>query len=67
MAVTLTGFLRGLTRTPETRDEEPIRDELYSVERLEQYAATLAAGAVDCFSMPIEFGLIEEILGRYAV
>ena len=26
----------------------------------------LAAGAVDCFSKPIEFGLIEEILGRYA-
>lgn len=25
----------------------------------------LAAGAVDCFSKPIEFGLIEEILGRY--
>src|ERR1044071_462795 len=44
MAVTLTGFLRGLTRTPEGRDEEPIRDELYSVERLEQHAATLAAG-----------------------
>jgi cyclic beta-1,2-glucan synthetase len=43
MAVTLKGLLRGLTRTPEARDEEPIRDELYSVERLEQYAATLAA------------------------
>ena len=41
--MTLKGFLRGLTRTPEARDEEPIRDELYSVERLEQYAATLAA------------------------
>jgi CheY-like chemotaxis protein len=26
----------------------------------------LAAGAVDCFSKPIEFGLLEEILGRYA-
>ncbi|HEX7312640.1 MAG TPA: glucoamylase family protein [Pyrinomonadaceae bacterium] len=35
--------MRGLTRKPEARDEEPIRDELYSVERLEQYAATLAA------------------------
>ncbi|MFL6332477.1 MAG: GH36-type glycosyl hydrolase domain-containing protein [Pyrinomonadaceae bacterium] len=35
--------MRGLTRTPEARDEEPIRDELFSVERLEQYAATLAA------------------------
>lgn len=27
----------------------------------------LAAGAVDCFSKPIEFGLLDEILGRYAV
>ncbi|HZT60529.1 MAG TPA: protein ndvB, partial [Pyrinomonadaceae bacterium] len=36
-------LIRGLTRTPETRDEEPIHDELYSVERLEQYAAALAA------------------------
>jgi two-component system, cell cycle response regulator DivK len=27
----------------------------------------LAAGAVDCFSKPIELGLLEEILGRYAV
>src|ERR1044072_1214295 len=43
MAVTLKGLLRGLARTPEARDEEPIRDELYSVERLEQYAAALAA------------------------
>ena len=43
MAVTLTGLLRGLTRTREARDEEPIRDELYSVERLEQYAVALAA------------------------
>ena len=43
MAATLTGLSRGLKRTPEARDEEPIRDELYSVERLEQYAATLAA------------------------
>ncbi|HEU4595677.1 MAG TPA: glucoamylase family protein [Pyrinomonadaceae bacterium] len=43
MAATLKGLLRGLTRAPEARDEEPIRDELYSVERLEQYAAALAA------------------------
>src|SRR5919107_418875 len=43
MATTLTGLSRGLKRAPEARDEEPIRDELYSVERLEQYAATLAA------------------------
>ncbi len=26
----------------------------------------LAAGAAECFSKPIEFGLLEEILGRYA-
>jgi cyclic beta-1,2-glucan synthetase len=30
-------------RATEARDELPIREELYSVERLEQYAATLAA------------------------
>ena len=27
----------------------------------------LAAGAIDCFSKPIDFPLLEEILGRYAV
>lgn len=26
----------------------------------------LAAGAIDCFSKPIEFGLLDAILGRYA-
>lgn len=26
----------------------------------------LAAGAIDCFSKPIEFGLLEELLDRYA-
>ncbi|HEX8150000.1 MAG TPA: response regulator [Pyrinomonadaceae bacterium] len=26
----------------------------------------LAAGAVDCFSKPIEFALLDDILGRYA-
>ncbi len=26
----------------------------------------LAAGAIDCFSKPIEFGLLDEILVRYA-
>ena len=26
----------------------------------------LSAGAVECFGKPIEFGLLEEILGRYA-
>ena len=30
-------------RATDARDELPIREELYSVERLEQYAATLAA------------------------
>jgi cyclic beta-1,2-glucan synthetase len=43
IAVTLKGLLRGLMRTPAAHDEEPIREELYSVERLEQYAAALAA------------------------
>ena len=28
-------------------------------------AEALAAGAADCFSKPIEFGLLDEILGRY--
>ncbi|MCA1594419.1 MAG: hypothetical protein LC754_17700, partial [Acidobacteria bacterium] len=37
-------FLFGRTRaSSDGRDELPIREELYSVERLEQYAATLAA------------------------
>jgi CheY-like chemotaxis protein len=27
----------------------------------------LAAGAIDCFSKPIEFALLDELLGRYAV
>src|ERR1044072_4843464 len=44
LAATLTRIMRGFTRTPEARDEEPIRDELFSVERLEQFASTLAAG-----------------------
>ena len=26
----------------------------------------IAAGAIDCFSKPIEFALLDEILGRYA-
>lgn len=26
----------------------------------------LAASAADCFNKPIEFGLLDEILGRYA-
>ncbi|MEK6303548.1 MAG: glucoamylase family protein [Acidobacteriota bacterium] len=40
-------FLKRFTRAPEHESyEEPIRDELFSVERLEQYAAELAAGHV---------------------
>ncbi|HWO02812.1 MAG TPA: glycosyl transferase, partial [Blastocatellia bacterium] len=35
---------QGKTRFRDTIDEEPIRDELFSVERLEQYAAELASG-----------------------
>jgi cyclic beta-1,2-glucan glucanotransferase len=35
-------FGRGV-QTPDPSNEEPIREELYSVERLEQYAASLAA------------------------
>ena len=42
-AATLARLIGGLMRKPEARDEEPIHDELYSVERLEQYAAALAA------------------------
>jgi cyclic beta-1,2-glucan synthetase len=42
-AATLARLIGGLTRKPEARDEEPIHNELYSVERLEQYAAALAA------------------------
>ena len=37
-------FIKKLTQAPEHQsDEEPIRDELFSVERLEQHAAELAA------------------------
>src|SRR5436305_7666980 len=39
----LTLLSRQVGRAAEARDELPIREELYSVERLEQYAATLAA------------------------
>src|SRR5918911_4130318 len=43
MAGVLAKFFGGLRRAKTAPDEEPIREELYSVERLEQYAATLAA------------------------
>jgi cyclic beta-1,2-glucan synthetase len=45
MSITpLLAFLFGRSRSAsEERDEPPIREELYSVERLEQYAATLAS------------------------
>ena len=42
-AVPIPGVFRRLVRAPKGRDEEPIREELYSVERLEQHAAHLAA------------------------
>src|SRR5918911_1345681 len=43
MARILEKFLERTRRLAAAPDEEPIREELYSVERLEQYAATLAA------------------------
>ncbi|OLE54438.1 MAG: hypothetical protein AUG51_08195 [Acidobacteria bacterium 13_1_20CM_3_53_8] len=43
MAAPLTKLFGGFTRANNARDEEPIRDELYSVERLEQKAEALAA------------------------
>ena len=42
MAAFLTELLNSFTWAYRPRDEEPIREELYSVERLEQYAAALA-------------------------
>jgi len=35
--------LDGIKRSETNSDEEPIREELFSVERLEQYATELAA------------------------
>src|SRR5919112_3355304 len=43
MADFLSWVFGGLRRGREAREEEPIREELFSVERLEQFAATLAA------------------------
>src|SRR5437764_554816 len=43
VAPLLTSLLKSSGRAGEARDELPIRAELYSVERLEQYALTLAA------------------------
>nr|MBA3441422.1 hypothetical protein [Pyrinomonadaceae bacterium] len=43
MAELLPKSVARLWRAPDERHEEPIREELYSVERLEQYAAVLAA------------------------
>jgi cyclic beta-1,2-glucan synthetase len=37
------GLMRRLARNSDAHDEEPIRAEIFSVERLEQFAATLAA------------------------
>lgn len=43
MLALVTDLFGRLRRTTGARDEEPIREELYSVERLEQHAAALAA------------------------
>jgi cyclic beta-1,2-glucan synthetase len=43
MATLLTGLIRGFKGAADLGDEAPIREELYGAERLEQYAATLAA------------------------
>ena len=43
MASLFTGLIRKLTRASDDGAELPIREELYSIERLEQYAAALAA------------------------
>lgn len=43
MAEILPKFITNSWRAPGERHEEPIREELYSIERLEQYATVLAA------------------------
>jgi len=43
MASLFSGLIRNLTRASDDGAELPIREELYSIERLEQYAAALAA------------------------
>ena len=43
MATFLSGLIRRFKGAAQPGDEAPIREELYSIERLEQYAATLAA------------------------
>jgi cyclic beta-1,2-glucan synthetase len=43
MASLFSGFFRGFKRASDAGAELPIREELYSIERLEQYAAALAA------------------------
>jgi len=43
MATFLSGLIRRFKGVADSGDEAPIREELYSIERLEQYANTLAA------------------------
>lgn len=43
MATLFSGLIRRLKGAADSGDEAPIREELYSIERLEQYAAALAA------------------------
>ncbi len=43
MSGILTGLFGGPRRGADARDEEPIREELFSIERLDQYAELLAA------------------------
>ena len=42
MASLFSGLIRKFTRAADPGAEQPIREELYSIERLEQYAASLA-------------------------
>ncbi|HMJ24810.1 MAG TPA: hypothetical protein VK475_03245, partial [Pyrinomonadaceae bacterium] len=43
MATLFSGLIRNLKSTADSGDEAPIREELFSIERLEQYALALAA------------------------
>ena len=43
MASRFSGLIRRFKRAPDSGAELPIREELYSIERLEQYALALAA------------------------
>src|SRR5882757_21451 len=43
MATLFSGLIRNLKGAADSGDQAPIREELFSIERLEQYAAALAA------------------------